>query len=201
MPTDAVRRIPYPCAFVEAPIDTTTMGGETVRADGFFYWLDYSLKDNASDISRGESLNVLFVYPEKPRTVMSVCVEFDTIGEAVREMCRFDRRETDYVRSAGVRVDISDDYETAVRRKVQAVVNHVLYIISANGDQRIVYVPSGRSKKKRACRSTVHDVGARAGRAIGAPSVRYVDGGGTKADENTVDNDGRRVRPHVRAGH
>jgi len=91
------------------------------------------------------------------------------------------------------------DEESMLEKMLSDICAHLLYIVSENSDQEVEWRPSpqsqqGKKKPKKAQRkSTVHAVGTRVGRALGAPKVRYGNGG--KGDGK------REVSAHMRAGH
>jgi hypothetical protein len=198
MPTDSLRMLPYEVIFVEADFSILDSSGDSVQSRGFFVWRDRCI-GSMEPTSYGEavdSISMMFVHDDRPRAVMSMNLELDTLDDMVSEIVAFDRREYAHVmRNGGLfRMKATmGDYEAATRSRLQFVISHLLYIIADNSDQDVEYRPSGNSRRKGTCKSTIHAVGTRIGKAIGSAKVRYV--GKSDADGN------RTVRPHMRAAH
>jgi hypothetical protein len=87
---------------------------------------------------------------------------------------------------------VADGFESIIKRSLATMLAHLLYVISDNCEQRVVYKPSGKARR-RSSPSTIHEVGTVLGRRLGQARVRYTGKRGT-GERGTV-------RPHVRAAH
>ena len=198
MPTDSLKMLPYEVLFIEADFSILDSSGDIVQSKGFFVWRDRCIgsTEQTSYDEAVDSICMMFIHDDRPRAVMAMNLELATLDDMVSEIVAVDRREYAHVmRNGGLfRMKVTmGDYEAATRSRLQFVISHLLYIIADNSDQEIEYRPSGNSRRKGTCKSTIHAVGTRAGRAIGAARLRYV---------GKSDGDGNRtVRPHMRAAH
>lgn len=196
MPTEALRLLPYPVVYVDAPFYTAgRLARDDRRVTGFFAWLDVGIRTGATTLSESAEMLMLMMVHDggEPRTVMAASLEEPTLGGVVRDIVSADMAEIAHLRNSGAVVRVADDYEAITRQRLSAMFAHLLYVVADNSDQEVEYRPSGKSRRKGRCESTIHAVGTRVGRAIGAAKVRYVGGGGAEGD--------RTVRPHVRAAH
>ena len=192
MPTASLRMLPYPVVFVEARMPT--VDGMLAQRDmvGFFVWIDKGIAEGATMFEDSvDSLYIKILYEDGMPGSMQVNLELPTVRECVEETMREDEWEMRRLEAAGALMKANDRPEEATWKLYGMVLNHLLYIVS-DTDQEVVYRPSGNSRRKSKCQSTLHEVGVRAGRAIGAAKVRYV--GGRGSGEGTV-------RPHMRSGH
>jgi len=195
MPVGMLRRLPYPCLFVEARMPMSMSDGSVAMTSGFFAWTDRTIRAEALAFEDGaECVSIMQLVDGQPRSVMSINLDVDTLGEVISEAMEFDLAEARRVNgSRDAYVTFARDYERMLREHYNQVLSHLLYVVADNSDQEVEYRPSGKSRRKGRCESTIHAVGRRVGRAIGAAKVRYVGEGGTEGD--------RTVRPHVRAAH
>lgn len=193
MPTGSLGMLPYPIVFVEARTRSVDGMGKPRDTLGFFVWVDKGMAEGAT--SYDDSVDALYVkilYEDGLSGSMQVNLDLPTIGECVEETMREDLSQIRRLEAAGASVTATEKPEETTRVLYGTVLNHLLYVVADNSDQEVVYRPSGNSRRKSKCQSVVHDVGSRAGRAIGAARVRYV--GGRSVGTGTK-------RPHVRAAH
>ena len=188
MPTDALRRMPYPVMFVECPIETFR-GDKSVIRDGFVAWTDCKLSDSGSD-----SLYIEYLGGGAKRALMPVDLSMGTLGEVIDDLYSADeemRRSVEY--GDKLRLTARDNSS----RQLAQALNLLLYVITSEDDAEVTYRPPSGQRGQRPGRrtnpETHHLMGARMGRAIGA--ARTVALGGPRGDGS------RTVSPHVRRAH
>ena len=178
MPVDTLAMLPYPIVYVEAKVPYHSVLGSELGNRGFFAWREEAGLIVAFDLTDVERSDAAFI----------MRLEHGTLGAVVDDLVRGDR---DFAGTVGI--EGVDDYAN-MRETVVTVVNHLLYVISANSEQEVVYRPSGNAKRaNRTSQSTIHEVGTRVGRRLSQARVRYVGGKGPKGEGAK--------RPHVRAAH
>jgi hypothetical protein len=189
MPIEVIHRLPYPIIYVDAPVYVVTTRDSRIDAAGFFAYMDTAMD---ADDKPAESLTIVYVTPGcwNGTTAVHLCLRgAETLGDVVDELTRSDEK---YMGS------ILEGHREHVRDCIVCALNHILYIIDAQSDQSVTYVPSKAVSQKRAkqtSRSTIHSVGARIGKALGAARVRY-------ETPRKVGESGRKSpRAHMRAGH
>lgn len=196
MPTDALQMMPYPIVYIDVPLDVPMTGGSTARCKGYFAFLDTAPDAHDRPV---RSLTLICAAPDVPRGSIAVHLDLTggTLGAAVDDLVASDEAWAGAVRAHGQEAHVADGHGARVRAAVESALGHVLYVISATGDQEVRYVPSGRVKRAgRVSPSTVHEVGVRTGPALGAAKVRYV--GVTRAADGPQRQS---PRAHVRAAH
>lgn len=194
LPCEALRRLPYPIVYVEAPVRTYN-GMRWCTANGFLAWLDVPLEDPHGP----EQLMVCYIYRDRKRVLMPVPLTGGTLADVAAKVADDSSRATERIleQSGGeveVRYSAGEDTLSAIAQ----VVNLLLYIISAEDDAEVVYRPPSERRGQRVGRRTNPEthrlVGAVMGRAIGA--ARTVAGVGVSHGGN-----GRTVSPHIRRAH
>lgn len=195
MPMDALGRLPYPCLFVEADMPMSLSDGSEVPTHGFFAWKDRTITAKARTFEEGtDCISVTQLVDGRPRSTMSVNLGVETLGEVIEEAMAFDLMEARRASESGeAYVSFSKDYEAMLREHYNQILSHLLYIVAENSDQTVEYRPSGKSRRRSACKATIHAVGTRVGRSLGASRVVY--------ESNDAHETGRTVRAHVRSGH
>lgn len=177
MPTDALRRLPYPVSFVEARLPYGTVGCDTLWMRGFFVWAE------------DDAVVIVSVFDDRLAS-LSIFTDGKTLGEAVDKVVWADRMA--WRNYGGLKSE--EEQRESVRSTFMPIIAHLLYIVSENSEQEVVYRPSGRANPRKASPSTIHEVGTRIGRRLGQARVRYV---GVGSDGSS----GSSVRPHVRSAH
>lgn len=194
LPCEALRRLPYPIVYVEAPVRTYN-GMQWCTADGFLAWLDVPLEDPHGP----EQLMVCYIYRDRKRVLAPVPLTGGTLADVAAKVADDSSRASERIleQSGGeveVRYSAGEDTLSAIAQ----VVNLLLYIISAEDDAELVYRPPSGQRGQRAGRRTNPEthrlVGAVMGRAIGA--AKTLAGGGGQSSGT-----GRTVAPHVRRAH
>jgi len=177
IPSEALRRLPYPIIYVDHAIDYVS-DGEVVGFDGFLA----QVVDNGA----GQSLILALIGAGDRRLRIEVTLdEGRTLNDAVGALELSSG-------SSGVTMDsFMPDEQT-----VAAMLNLLLFIISEN-DVEVAYEPPsgkrGQKVGKRSCPDHVKVVGARIGRAIGEARRAY--------SANSTNDTGRTVAPHMRRAH
>ena len=192
LPCEALRRLPYPIVYVEAPVRTYD-GIRWHVADGFLAWTDVPLMDRGGS----EQLMVCYVYRDRKRVIMPVPLLDGTLADVAKLLVDDSSRAAERIAAArGGDAEVRYSSGADVLESIAQVVNLLLYIISAEDDAEVVYRPPSGQRGQRAGRRTNTEthrlVGAVMGRAIGA--ARTV-ASGTKGDGS------RTVSPHVRRAH
>lgn len=192
LPCEALRRLPYPIVYVEAPVRTFN-GLRWSTAEGFLAWLDVPLQEPDG----AEQLMVCYVYRDRKRVVMPVSLEGGTLSDVAARLTEDNSRSAERIIAAhGGDAEVRFSAGADTLESIAQVVNLLLYIISAEDDAEVVYRPPSGQRGQRPGRRTNTEthrlVGAVMGRAIGA--ARTV-ASGTKGDGS------RTVSPHVRRAH
>lgn len=200
IPCEALMRFPYPVVYVEAPLKF----GARVR-DGFVAWLDASAADPDVTTLRMSFIDLDDVCLQTSVQLVDGTLADADMGNSISDVMRGTLRGT------GAAIDPFVDHDELARmldrekrqrielREAEGVaqaINCLLYVIYTEDDAEVVHrPPSGRRGDRPGRRSnpeTVHVVGARMGRAIGAARIQA-----TGASSGT----GRTVAPHVRRAH
>lgn len=177
IPSEALRRLPYPIIYVDHAIDYVS-DGEAVRFDGFLA----QVVDNGA----GQSLILALIGGGDRRLRIEVSLdEGKTLNDAVGALELSSG-------SSGVTMDSFMPDELTVA----AMLNLLLFIISGD-DVEVAYEPPsgkrGQKVGKRSCPDHVKIAGARIGRAIGEARRAY--------SANSTHDTGRTVAPHMRRAH
>ena len=193
LPCDALRRLPYPILYVEAPVRTYD-GIRWHAADGFLAWLDSPLQDPGGP----EQLMVCYIYRDRKRALMPVPLAGGTLADVAERLGRDSSRSAERIMAErGADVDVRFSMGEDTMEAVAQVLNLLLYVISAEDDAEVTYRPPSGQRGQRAGRRTNPEthrlLGARMGRAIGAARTVALVGG--KGDGT------RTVAPHVRRAH
>lgn len=191
MPLDALKLLPYPIQYIQAPLESSSLGGKVFDSPGFFAWTD-----TQNDIN-GTAHDVLFLFlvrKDRPCVRLSISLECDTVGAAVADLIQADMDLLDRFGSAGVIKQ--DSIYSFAKKTVTEALSLLLYLVSDNAEVDVIYKPSGNTKKNLSP-STIFSVGTRIGAALKAAKVRYVGREAGSADTGTV----RTVATHVRSGH
>lgn len=192
VPAEALRMLPYPIVYVEAPALEAPWPGGPRPARGFLAWVD-------RDPETGTDVLVLCWVPSggggqgaPGRHVTFLPLDWaGTVagfGEAAaaNDRAAFERMGFDVEA-------VTDGFGDCVDRAVSLL----LYIVSEEADVEVVYAPPSGGRDQRAGRrsspETVHAVGARVGRALGEAKRRWRQREGART--------GRTVAPHVRSAH
>ena len=144
MPLDALRRLPYPCLFVEAPVEVAYSNGGTVASPGFFCWSDRTMAEGATSINDTvDTLSIMMLPKGRVRHCVSIDLDVQTLGEAISRIFAFDASERAKVQSAGiVSVDTGGDEASATRKMFSDICAYLLYIVSEGSDQKVEWRPS-----------------------------------------------------------
>ena len=201
MPLDALRKLPYPCLFVEAGIELPLSSGRTGEADGFFCWQDRTMRNGATSIEDTvECLTFMLANRDRPRSYVYLELYAGCLGEAIERVVAQDEAADLANAGGGTVVVRSGDQREKARRQLSLLCSHLLYIASDGSVQEVVYRPAGNAPARRKGRpqaaSTVHEVGTRVGRSLGQERVRYVGREGQLPPDGT-----RTVATHMGAGH
>lgn len=190
VPAEALRMLPYPIVYVEAPALEAPWPGGPVPARGFLAWVD---RDPEGE--HVEELVLCWAVPGRgPGGRASAYLPFDwsgTIADFARETARND---VEAFAEVGLDVEVGRD---GFGECVGMALSLLLYIVSEEADVEVVYAPPSGGRDQRAGRrsspETVHAVGARVGRALGEARRRWRQREGART--------GRTVAPHVRSAH
>lgn len=197
VPSVALAALPYPIQYVRCGI-----GGY----DGFLAW-----HDRDPEGVEGDMLSLVFLRRDSLARARYYVPLDGTVGDFVRRTAEQDeewRRRVEGAsngRPVGVRIgDIpsaqggSDGAtrEGNLAALVSGALSLLLYVCSQEADVEVTYRPPSGGRGQRVGRrtnpETVHGVGARVGRALGAPVAAY----------GAVAQGGHRtVSPHVRRAH
>lgn len=191
MDVSVLDRMPYPVIYVCAPYELTYENGEKLRIDGFFALVDSYVR-RGIDFEPIQAERSLLIFPlvaghPEWRLFSALSLEVDTLGEMVDDIVAGDAFNPNEL--------ANDEYQRdSARWEINYILNHLLYLISENCEQEVVYRPSGNGKRRnKTSQSTIHAVGTRVGRAIGQAKVHY------RGERH--DGTGRSPRTHVRCGH
>lgn len=176
VPAEALRRMPYPIVYVDAALG------------GYRGFLAY-----AEEVAgEARSLRITFIDSDMRRYPYFLMLKD---GRTLEEVRKDFRKEAEAASLAGIHVE--EDAEAKADLAFSAI-SLLLYILSDNAEEKIVSAPPqsrGSAKPgRKANPETVHEMGARLGRAIGeAKRGKSADGAGLRT--------GRHMPPHVRAAH
>ncbi len=185
MPVDALRRLPYPVIYVDAPLWLVTTLNDRIECRGIFAYRDTAPDADENEV---ESLTLVYDCPDYQVELLPVSLSLvdGTFGGVIDDLIRSDERTVPYV---------GPGHREEVHKALSSAINHLLYVISKGAESEVVYVPSGKTKRPgKTSPSTVHQVGTQVGQALGEARRRYIGGSGSPDGQRTV-------RPHVRAGH
>lgn len=187
LPSDALRRLPYPIIYIDSPL-TTYRGSIPVERKGFFAWVDRCLDEPSEDALYMCSLG------GGKRALLRIELSCATLRDAVDSLLSAD---AEMVEKVSYREDMELVGSDLIEMQLTHMLNMVLYVISAEDDAEVTYRPPSASRGQKVGRrtnpETHHVLGARMGRAIGAAKV--VAFGSGKGDGT------RTVSPHVRRAH
>lgn len=202
LPLDALRTLPYPIQYIQAPMVTTDIRRRSdgtvefldIEHPGFFVWEDsITLPDGGAE----EAISFAFAPADSGSNCsplhVSLCVP--TLADAVEDLVDADMAlyETS-LREGGYSFGEQDAVRAATRRDVADALALLLYVVSDGAEQEVTYRPSPGTRRKNLSKSTIHEVGTRTGAALRAARVRYV-------GRQDVEPTGRTMATHVRAGH
>ncbi len=207
LPADALRQLPYPIVYVDAPVDFSVgaaSGARPERASGFLAYLDH-----APEAPEADCLSLVYLHKEpdefgKRRHIVQLDLSFPTLEDCVNEVVEADGEywrglDLGSEAEALLRFRKSAEAEVFCRCTAQAL-NLLLYIVSAERDSEVVYAPprGGRGQRpgQRTNPETVEVVGAAMGRAIGEARRRAA-----CESAATPPKAGRTIAPHIRRAH
>ena len=190
MAVDVLNRLPYHVIYVSAPMTLQGPNGFELKLDGFFAYIGNYVRRKADYMPIGPERSLMMFpivdgHPEW-RLFSAYSLEVETFGEMVDDVLRGDA------------FNPNDDFQNEAQRNVARHemnydLNHLLYLISENCEQEVIYRPSGNSRRaSKTSQSTIHAVGQRVGRALGQAKVHHKGSGGGV---------GTSPRTHVRCGH
>lgn len=174
VPASALRRLPYPIVYVDAKIGSKYRGFAAYIEEGY------------------ENMRISFFDKDMRRFPYFVSLEDGyTIGDVQKDF----KKESDV--SASVGIEVENDAEKSAAMVFSAM-SLLLYILSDNAEDRVVSTPpraqrSGKQYRKRNP-ETVHEMGARLGRAIGEARRK-------QRPYAAASGAGRKMPPHIRAAH
>lgn len=182
MPMDALSKIPYPVLYCQTP-GITFARGFCVTVDEYLHF------DDSMNVVKKEKHLIVKLFPRVAATNISsvnfyLSLERKTLKDAFAEMDDGD---------AFLNLTTSDTDKDGMKALMASVINHLLYIISENSDQRVVYKSSGKAKR-RTTKATVHEAGAIVGRKLFQASIVY-------RHKEEHEGCGRSPRAHVRRAH
>ena len=185
MPTEALKKLPYPIMYVDAPFDVPFGNGTALPCCEFFV-----LQENLVWPRENKPDRILIYcdFGEKPTYCTTISLEGGTLARATSEI--IDRNLISW------REDHIPILTQGISQFVSVIFNYLLYIASDRCEQEVVYTPSNGSKRtRRAAQSTVHEVGAYIGRRLGAARSK------SAPTSAPAVGTGRSPRPHIRAAH
>ena len=191
MPTEAIRRLPYPVMYVDARLDVPFGDGTFRPCEGFFVVpvrRDTSAKDEADGIA------VYYDFGEGEMGCTNIPLVGGTLAKAASAVISRN--------SISWREDRAQELRQRVFRLISNMFNHLLYITADRSDQQVSYIPSGSQKRaRRASQSTIHEVGAYIGSRLGEARSRGTAPSAPATTTSSPVGTGRLPRPHVRAAH
>lgn len=212
MPVAALKHLPYPVLFIEAPVLSCVIhydeaneddghdawGGEFVRVraedvrvwaemeptKGFFVW-----RQSGSRIA--DILAIAYVSQDlRSFCSLEIDLSAETLGKGLKRLIGdIQRQNYDH----GEQFFEAQIVETLTKTTAQAL-NHLLYLIADNAEVETIHKPSGKSRKPKVSQAEIHEVGRRMGADLRAARVRYETGGCTSGT-------GKQKAPHIRRGH
>lgn len=173
VPASALKRLPYPIVYIDAKLG---------RYRGFVAYIEEGY----------ENMRISFIDNDMRRFPYFVSLKDGyTIEDAQKDF----QKESDMSASVGIHVENDAEKSAAM---VFSAMPFLLYILSDNAEDQVVSKPSQvqRIEKQDMKRNseTVHEMGARLGRAIGEARRRQ------RADAASSGTE-RKMPPHIRAAH
>ena len=186
---EALDKLPYDTFYIDAPTTFYRETGYTQTLAGFFVY-----RNKVNPIYTKEEQDTIVIrwlsqVKDIGNNEWELGFNAHTIGDCFKSFLKT-LGEEDFTKrlNEGEIVSANDDIKTLCY-----TLNHILYVISENSDQEIIYkATSNKARKRRASQATVHQVGHRIGRMLGQPKVHYK--GANKGG-------GKSPKTHVRCGH